>query len=78
MAKKHDHGFEMMVIVAIVAVVGLIIMFMNTGNLSGEAISEKKQPTVTNTPLLCGNSAGDTWWGYTTDTNPPVAHCYWL
>jgi len=43
MAKKqHDHGFEMMAIVGIVAVVGLIIMFMNTGNLSGEAYGEKK------------------------------------
>ncbi len=40
MAKKHDHRFEMMAIVAIVAVVGLVMMFINTGgDLAGEAVS---------------------------------------
>jgi len=45
MVKKHDHSFEMMAIVAIVAVVGLIIMFMNVkstdSDLAGEGIGIK-------------------------------------
>lgn len=32
MVKKHDHSFEMMVIVAIIAIVGFVMMFMNSSN----------------------------------------------
>ena len=79
MAKKqYNQGFEMM---AIVAVVGLIIMFMNSGgDLAGEAAepSKTKPYQLTNKPIICGDSDGNTWEGYITETNPPVAHCYWL
>tara|TARA_Y100000310_G_C20282301_1_gene623178 strand:+ start:180 stop:614 length:435 start_codon:yes stop_codon:yes gene_type:complete len=54
--KTSDHGFEMMAIVAIIAVVGLVMMFMNSGgvktssgnegseNLAGEAVRNARNP----------------------------------
>jgi len=58
MAKKHDHGFEMMVMVAIVAVVGLIMMFMNTENLSGEAFGGNPKKITTAVELIDWGNGG--------------------
>ncbi len=64
MAKQHDHDFEMMAIVAIVAVVGLIIMFMNTGktstseNLVGQGIGAPTCPPNSNCEVYCEEAGG--------------------
>ncbi len=50
MAKKHGHGFEMMGIVAIVAVVGLIIMFTNSENMDETSNNNLGGQAIRNTP----------------------------